>query len=239
MSKKYFVISDIHGHYNEMIVALSKAQYDSNNSLHHLIVIGDMFDRGTQSKEVLEYLYSLSMDDKVTVILGNHDNFLIELLDGKYQKALFNIRYNGTRMTLISLLEKNLEPETELADVKSEIVEKYPYLNEWLKSFPLYLELGDYIFVHGGINGRNKNWRNGTNHDFIWSRQINLEPVENKTMVVGHHRTATIRYPGVNYKSLLIREPEAFNILYKKKKIFIDSFVEISKFINVLVLQIE
>ena len=61
MNKIYYVISDIHGYFDEMISALAKSGYDSNNSEHHLIVIGDMFDRGTQSKQVLEYLYNLNI----------------------------------------------------------------------------------------------------------------------------------------------------------------------------------
>ena len=32
MTKKYFVISDIHGHYNEMILALKHRGYESNNN---------------------------------------------------------------------------------------------------------------------------------------------------------------------------------------------------------------
>jgi serine/threonine protein phosphatase 1 len=57
---KYFIISDIHGHYNEMITALNNAGFN-HNSNHILIVLGDMFDRGNQSKEVLEYLHELSL----------------------------------------------------------------------------------------------------------------------------------------------------------------------------------
>jgi len=238
MSKKYYVISDIHGHYDEMIIALNKNDYDSNNPLHHLIVIGDMFDRGTQSKEVLEYLYPLSVDGKATVILGNHDNFIIELLDGDYLKAIFNIAYNGTDKTLSSFVETKFNSITQLEDVKKAIMLRYPYLEDWLKSLPLYLEIGNYIFVHGGINGKDDNWRDGKAHAFIWNRQINLEPVKGKTMVVGHHRNVTIRYPKADYKALFIREPEAFEILYDDGKIFIDSFVEISKMINVLILDI-
>ncbi|MCK5761839.1 MAG: fructose-bisphosphatase class III [Candidatus Izimaplasma sp.] len=238
MSKKYFIISDIHGYYNEMITALTKSGYDSDDLKHHLIVIGDLFDRGTQSKEVFQYLYQLNKSKKATVILGNHDNFLIELLDGQYLKAIFNIRYNGTGKTISSLLGKKYKNFTELEGIRDEIIEKYPYLNKWLKSLPYYLEIGDYIFVHGGIDGQNENWMNGEARDFIWSRQYNLEPVEGKTMVVGHTRIATIRYPGINYKSLFLEKPEAFNILFEEQKIFIDAFVEISKLINVLVLEI-
>ena len=235
MSKKYFVISDIHGHYDEMIEALKKYEYDCNNPHHHLIVIGDMFDRGTQSKEVLEYLHPLTVEGKATVILGNHDNFLIELLNGEYLKAVFNITYNGTDKTLSSLVESKYNSIIDLEDVKKAITLSYPYLEDWLKTLPLYLEIGNYIFVHGGINGKDDDWREGKIHDFVWNRQINLEPVKGKTMVVGHHRNATIRYPGADYKALFIRKPEAFEIIYEDGKIFIDSYVEVSKMINVLV----
>jgi serine/threonine protein phosphatase 1 len=238
MSKKYFVISDIHGYYNEMITALTKSGYDSDDLGHHLIVIGDLFDRGTQSKEVLKYLYQLNKSNKATVILGNHDNFLIELLEEKYLKAIFNIRHNGTGKTISSLLGKDYTSSIELEDIRDEIMKKYPYLLGWLKSLPYYLELGEYIFVHGGIDGKNKNWREGKLRDFIWSRQYDLDPVEGKTIVVGHTRIATIRYPGNNYKSLFLEKPEAFDILYDNQKIFIDAFVEISNYINVLTLEI-
>ena len=238
MSKKYFVISDIHGYYNEMIIALTKSGYNSNDLKHHLIVIGDLFDRGPQSKEVLEYLYQLNKSNKATVILGNHDNFLIELLEEKYLKAIFNIRHNGTGKTISSFLGKDYTSSMKLEDIKDEIMIKYPYLKSWLKSLPYYLELGEYIFVHGGIDGKNKNWRDGKLSDFVWSRQYDLDTVEGKTVVVGHTRIATIRYPGSNYKELFLEKPEAFDILYDSQKIFIDAFVEISKFINVLILEI-
>ena len=238
MKRKYFIISDIHGYYDEMILALNQKRYDSNNSMNHLIVIGDMFDRGTKSKEVLEYLYHLSIEGKATVILGNHDNFLIELLEEKYLKAIFNIRHNGTGKTLMSLTGIKDIGIDELDDIKMKIMKSYPYLKAWLKSLPLYLELGKYIFVHGGIDGNKKDWKKGLAREFIWSRQIDLEPVNGKIMVVGHHRTATIRYPNADYKTLYTLKPEAFDILYKENKIFIDSFVENSHMINVLVIEI-
>ena len=69
MTKKYFVISDIHGHYEEMLGSLRLNNFDENNKTHHLLVLGDMFDRGPNSKEILEYLYKLYLEKKVTIIL--------------------------------------------------------------------------------------------------------------------------------------------------------------------------
>ncbi len=238
MRKMYFVISDIHGHFDEMITSLNNSGYGEDNINHHLIVIGDMFDRGTQSKEVLEYLYNLNKLNKATIILGNHDYFIIELLNGDYKRTMFNIMFNGTGETISSLLNIKYEVEMDLEKIKNEILEKYKFLEEWLKSLPLFYELGDYIFVHGGINGDNKDWKNGTIKDFVWSKQNELPPVKGKIMVVGHTRVTTIRYPKVDYKKLLVENPKAFTILYEKDKIFIDGFVEVSKRINVLKLKI-
>ena len=41
---KFFVVSDIHGFYNELIKAVSSAGFDKNNKNHTLIICGDLFD---------------------------------------------------------------------------------------------------------------------------------------------------------------------------------------------------
>ena len=43
---KYFVISDIHSYYDEMIDSLKNYSFDVSNKEHHLLVLGDLFDRG-------------------------------------------------------------------------------------------------------------------------------------------------------------------------------------------------
>ena len=45
---KFFVISDVHGFYNEMREALDEAGFDPNNENHLLISCGDNWDRGPQ-----------------------------------------------------------------------------------------------------------------------------------------------------------------------------------------------
>ena len=119
--EKYFIISDIHGHYDEMIMALYNYKQDSDNPTHNLIVIGDLFDRGTKSKEVLEYLHPLCIQKKATVILGNHDNFLIEFFDKKYLSVYFNIKHNGTSKTLESFIGREIVDFSDLESIYAEI----------------------------------------------------------------------------------------------------------------------
>lgn len=236
---KYFVTSDIHGHFQVLIDALNQKGYDVENPNHHLIVLGDMFDRGDESKEVFEYLYRLNKEGKATIILGNHDTFMIEFLEGNYERALFNINRNGFLYTLLSFTDHVLSSNDELKKYKQIIEEKYPYMLKWLKSLPLYLEIGDYIFVHGGIDPTLNDWRKASTYDFVWSYEVNMEPVSGKTVVAGHHRVPTIREPMKrNFKALHKENPSLFDPLYKDGKILIDRFVEVSKELNVLILEL-
>ena len=236
---EYFVISDIHSHYDSMITALNKAMYDSTNNNHHLLVLGDLFDRGKQANEVLNYLHTLHQEKKVTIILGNHDTFLLDFLRENYTRTAFNVERNGFGKTLMQLAGVETIP-IELKDIHNRITKRYPYLEEWIESFPLYLEKGDYIFVHGGIDGRLQDWKKMTSfRDFVWNREYELEPVPGKTVVAGHHRVATIRKSSNDYRLLFSQSPELFDIMYLEGKILIDRFVEKSNEINVLQLKIE
>lgn len=233
---KYFVISDIHGYYNVLRKTLFKSGFNESNKNHHLVILGDLFDRGPQSKEVLEYVYELSINDKATIILGNHDSYLLEFIEKNYTRTLFNIQHNGFGQTLKSLSSLDPSPDN-LDSMRGVIIQRYPFLYKWISSFPWFIEKGRYIFVHGGVDG-GKDWKHLTRKDYIWSREINLEPVVGKTVVAGHHRVATIRYPNVNYFELYRTNPSAFDTLYEPGKILIDRFVEVSQELNVLIIDL-
>ena len=82
MKKNLFFISDIHGCFNEMITALKEAGYDKDDQNNLLVVLGDNFDRGSESLAVYEYLKALTDEGKAVVVKGNHDTMLEEYLDG-------------------------------------------------------------------------------------------------------------------------------------------------------------
>lgn len=236
---KYFVTSDIHGFYSILRDSLRKAGYEEENSNHHLIIVGDMFDRGEDSDKVLKYLYRLYTEKKATIILGNHDTFLFDLYNRDYLRVAFNIKHNGFDKTLQALSGFPFCDLDRLDMIKEAILHNYPYLEDFLRGLPYYKELGDYIFVHGGIDGSLSDWKNTPEKRMVWNYQVKLEGVEGKTIVVGHHRVPTIRKPGVNYKALFESHPEDFDILHKEGKIFIDRYVEVSQELNVLILDIE
>ncbi len=234
---KYYVVSDIHGHFDELIYALEKSTFDMRNAMHKLIVAGDMFDRGSQSKEVLTLLYKLHQEEKAIIIKGNHEIFLEEFLEGNEKRVNFNIKHNGFSTTLKSLIPNYFDLTFEKK--QNYVLINYPYLKDWLNNLPYYFETDNFIVTHAGLDFSNGDFKNGNFHKAVW-----IDPIEffeqdlNKTyglkkvVVVGHRFTIMIR------KAFAAKEIS--NDIYfhhDYQKIAIDGGVYSSNQINVLDLQ--
>lgn len=246
---KFFVISDIHSFFTPMIAALDKAGFDKNNPNHTLIVCGDSFDRGMQSVEVLEYLDSL---ERKVLIKGNHDDLMMELLNGRIPKPTDT--HNGTTETIFQLGYK--AGTTKFADYCSEARKKYvPFYNQMVN----YFETANYIFVHSWIPTKNprdcihspdlsatafdKNWRNADEKRWKAARWVNpfafalagLKP--EKTIVFGHWHTS---WPRARLEGGLEYTGKAdFSIYYGDGYIGLDAMTAYSGKVNVLVVEDE
>ena len=77
---KYFFCSDIHSFYTPLMKELHRKGFDIENPEHVLVILGDVFDRGTETMEVYNFLRSLS-DDRLILIRGNHESLYKSLLD--------------------------------------------------------------------------------------------------------------------------------------------------------------
>ena len=152
---KYFIISDSHGHYTEMKSALDKAGFDSENPDHHLVIAGDLFDRGTENVHILNYVYDLLEKDKITLIKGNHDEFFYDL-----NNMDWNIQHNGFNTTVNEFLEKPIAGNAYT--VVNKIMENQPKLQPVLSSMIDSLKIDNYVITHGGLNkdGQPDNWNN-------------------------------------------------------------------------------
>lgn len=177
MNRKYFVCSDIHGFYDEWIDSLNKAGFKKEDPSHVLIVLGDIFDRGTQPLEVYKFIRELPRQRRI-LIRGNHEQLLRELVYRGY--SLQHDHHNRTIDTLFQLMgyesyedfsfQKYLEARQEKAFPGSkefvDISEKWDKKREqvfnnelirdvlaWIDSdeWSDYFETGKHIFVHSYI----------------------------------------------------------------------------------------
>lgn len=264
MKKKIFAVADIHGDFNALIAGLEEAGYDENDKNNLLISIGDAFDRGEESLAVYEYLKRLSDEGKAIVLKGNHTGFMIDYLSGKSSDP-FNYYHNGTNKTLADFLhrtdpfeswcmiDQNIKEPTYgdfaiwLYNARLEIMHEYPELLKWLKDRPYYYETKNYIFTHGGIDTKAKDWHKPhcERYDFVdWEAlmwddgSFFGKPINNtdKTIVIGHfgaNRLREMYNVGLN--------DERWSILRRDdgRVIAIDATTIVSHKVNVLVIENE
>jgi len=148
---KFFVVSDIHSFYSIFIDALAKAGYDENNPNHWLIVCGDLFDRGPESKEVYKYFQN---KERCTLIRGNHEDLILDCIErGYYQSHDIN---NGTIRTIMSLgnrdefCDESWMP-TDLGEYEKAATITYGKVKPLFDGMVNYFETKNYIFVHSWI----------------------------------------------------------------------------------------
>jgi hypothetical protein len=140
---RILAISDVHGQYDAMVTFLTEAGViDAAGRWAfgdgHLVVAGDMVDRGPQVTECLWFLHGLEREaeaagGRVHVLLGNHELMVMQH-DVRYVHSRYTngiVRQLGVRYTDL------FGPEMELG--------------RWLRSKPLVVKLNDILFVHGGL----------------------------------------------------------------------------------------
>lgn len=98
---RYYVVSDVHSFYTEMIKALTEKGYFDDKEPHKVIICGDMFDRGSESVEMQKFIMELLEKDEVILIRGNHEELILSLINNAEYNFGYGIEYthhwsNGT-----------------------------------------------------------------------------------------------------------------------------------------------
>lgn len=187
---KLFVCSDIHSFYTPLKKALDDKGFDPNNEDHWLIVCGDVFDRGDESEDVLDFLLSLN---RKVLVKGNHDTLLFECCKRKYFYS-YDI-HNGTCDTIYDLGGAGLgNTFNECCQVTLEKLAPYK------KILVNYFETQNYIFVHSWIPMVSQDcegdWRNASQEQWdnaMWGNPFDIAeqgPELEKTIVFGHFHTS-------------------------------------------------
>ena len=100
---RYYVVSDIHGYYTQMKSALEKAGFFSDTTPHKLIMLGDLFDRGHEAKQLQQFILEQMEQDKIILIRGNHEDLFVELVTTDAGMPYSYHKSNGTYDTALQL----------------------------------------------------------------------------------------------------------------------------------------
>ncbi len=238
---KYFVSSDIHGFFDEWQNALKEKGFELNNPEHKIILCGDLFDRGRQPKEIIDFI--LKHKDKVILIRGNHEDLMEQMIERNF--STYGDLCNGTAETIVDLY---LEWQIGEKDFKK--IAKETRLQKVLDMCIDYYETEHYIFVHGWIPIvedcylYDSDWR--TARKERWEKARWTNPVEmyryeiyepNKTIVCGHWHCSALWHEQNPDKYEEFGDNASFEPFITNNMIAIDACTAYSNKVNVVVLE--
>lgn len=136
-------LSDIHGQYDLAIEILKNngiinSNLDWNFGKGHLVIVGDVFDRGPKINEMLWLLYKLEIQAKekggrLHFLLGNHEYMVLHK----------DLRYVHDRYKIATKL---------LGLEYDELYSNQTIIGRWLRSKSTIIKINNSIFVHGGVS---------------------------------------------------------------------------------------
>ncbi len=238
---KYFISSDIHGFFNEWQNALKDKGFDLNNPEHKIILCGDLFDKGNQPKEIIEFV--LKHEDKVILIRGNHEDLMEQMIERN--SSDYGDLCNGTAQTIVDLY-----PEWQISEFDLKKIANLTKLQKVLDMCIDYYETKHYIFVHAWIPIvencylYDSDWR--TARKERWEKARWTNPVEmfryeiyepNKTIVCGHWHCSALWHEQNPDEYEEFGDKAIFEPFITKNMIAIDACTTYSHKVNVVVLE--
>lgn len=154
--KRVYAIGDIHGRMDLFDQLLHLIEEDDRARVPlpcHLILLGDLMDRGPQSAAVIERAMALAdASSNVHLIKGNHEEIFVGAARGSPQFAAYCRRIGGIAALESYGLEPGMGAAMTDADMASWMLRHVPRDHvDFLDGFKDSLVLGDYLFVHAGI----------------------------------------------------------------------------------------
>lgn len=192
-----YAIGDIHGHLDLLIDLHARIAGDQGTDDAPIIHVGDLVDRGPDSKGVIEYLRAGIAAGKNWIVLkGNHDRMFAGYLsdisyeDDGLREGLNYLHYKiGGAATLASYGIKNAA-DRRLKPVHAEAVAAVPQAHrDFLAALPTHHPHGEAMFVHAGVRpGVPLDQQSET--DLLWIRSPFLEDRLDHGPLIVHGHTA-------------------------------------------------
>ena len=178
----YYVIGDVHGKAG-MLEDLLKT-WDGHTQL---LFLGDLIDRGEDSRRVLEMVKDLVDNQGAICLSGNHEYMFLTWLDNP-EESYDHYRRNGGDTTINSILGRPLDAPVDAVEDAKRVKTEAADLVEFIRQMPFVVETDKYIFVHAGIDLTLDDWHETTDYKKVWLRKP-FHEAENHTgkmIVFGH-----------------------------------------------------
>jgi len=140
--QKHYVIGDVHGEYQTLLALVEKLPHDAK-----LFFVGDLIDRGSQSKEVVEFVRK----NNHLCVMGNHEALCVEYGKQLIQHLMDELLYSEMHPRWDSDGRLNTFCSYGLLSLRdgvlSEFIKDEKAIDQllddirWMQKLPIYLEL--------------------------------------------------------------------------------------------------
>lgn len=186
--ERIVVVPDVHGAYDELVRVLRAASVVDESLAWtggdaHLVSLGDLLDRGAESRKVMDLLMRLQEEAPaaggwVHVVLGNHEHMnligdLRYVAPGEFGAFAAEEAEVAREMARDRFVARNpdMSPEEQIAAFAN----RYPpgyfahraafrpdgEYGRWLLTLPTIIVINDTAFVHGGLPPATADWTAG------------------------------------------------------------------------------
>lgn len=177
LNKKTYVIGDIAGNYTSLVKLISSFDHPCD-----IVLVGDLVDRGNQSKEVIEHCMA---NPDYVVLKGNHEDLMVDCLEGTNRYESWDGKHcwehNGGFETIQSFSGQKVASRD---NIPREVI-------EWAKALPEFhiveLEGKKYHISHAPppAPGRIINWPDEP--PLLWNRKRPVRNSEYELQIFGHN----------------------------------------------------
>lgn len=168
-----FAVSDIHGCAKSFRALMKRVSFSKKDELY---VLGDLIDRGPDSKGVVDYIWELQAEGhQVFCLRGNHDQMLLDAQNDMEWHKTWKLAGGDKTMDSFEV------------DRSANIPKKYL---DFFNSLPFHLEVAEYILVHAGFSFNLSNPFDEF-HSMLWRKhkwydRIDREWLGDRIIIHGH-----------------------------------------------------
>lgn len=193
-----YAIGDVHGRADLLATLLDRVAADAaarDARETHVILLGDLVDRGAQSKQAIDLCLDTAWGDTIPhFVAGNHEEMMLAVVDGSVEAVRHWMRNGGdAAMASYGVPEELIDGGTS-DELLADFVPRVPAEHlGFLRTMKDQVRIGDYLFVHAGIRpGVAFDRQRSSDLRWIRGRFLEFEGDHGAVVVHGHTITETV-----------------------------------------------
>jgi serine/threonine protein phosphatase 1 len=189
--QRVYAVGDVHGRrdlFEVLVAAIDADDAAAAPAETTVVLLGDLVDRGADSAGVIALARAWQQRRRVRILAGNHEEMFLRSFSSLETFRHF-LRHGGRETVLSYGVDREAFTHSELTEAHAMMCAAVPAEDiAFLKGFEDMIAIGDYLFVHAGIDPRVPIEEQKV-HDLRWIREPFLSNAEPYGRIVVHGHT--------------------------------------------------